>query len=319
MNRLFFMLLVTVFCCNVSLGQDKPPVELFEGAIEKLRLQALEQKNQIETTFDTDVQTLKSELLQNLERQRLEAMNSDKLETAIQIRKLKSEVEEWKITIERVFRYLDASKTPIPNEPDANAAKLSKVFAKRLEFAGITYDQAVQKAENVRSVAVQKATQDRTMALKAALADATKAGDFEAASIIMARLNSNDSTGSSKPKNVFKFYGHDYALIEQDVTWHVAKGICEKMGGHLATLENQQESESLLAICKATKHGPWIGATDEQREGKWLWVTGEPVTISFHQENYLGLQHHLDFAPSLNTWDDGSAGERRPFFCEWEK
>ena len=200
------------------------------------------------------------------------------------------------------------------------AAELSEKFAKRLESADAAYQSAVTKADNVRFYALQKATQDRVKILKSALTDATKAGDFDAATEIKRRVAAAETTGGvrAKPKNVVKFGGHEYALIEDKVTWHVAKRLCEEMGGHLAVIETAAENDSLLAFCKASKTEPWIGATDEVKEGLWTWVDGSAVSIALHQDNANGIQHYLLYHAGLGTWDDGDGGSRHLFVCEWD-
>ena len=199
------------------------------------------------------------------------------------------------------------------------AAELSEKFAKRLESADGAYQTAVMKADNIRFYALQKATADRVKVLKTALADATKAGDFDAATELKARLAAAESAGvRSKPKNVVKFGGHEYALITEQVTWHVARRLCEEMGGHLAVIETAAENDSLLAFCKASKTEPWIGATDEVKEGLWTWVDGSAVSIALHQDNANGIQHYLLYHAGLGTWDDGDGGSRHLFVCEWD-
>ena len=153
------------------------------------------------------------------------------------------------------------------------------------------------------------------------MTDSTKAGDFDAATEIKARLAAAESAGAvkPKPKNVVKFGTHEYALIPDKATWYVAKRICEDMGGHLAVIETAAENDSLLAFCKASKTEPWIGASDEAKEDRWLWVDGSPVTIELHHDNANDIQHYLLYHAGLGTWDDGDGGWRHPFVCEWDK
>lgn len=199
------------------------------------------------------------------------------------------------------------------------AADLSEKWSKRLESADAVYQQAIQKADNTRFYAVQKATQDRVKLLKTALTDATKAGDFEAATEIKSRLAAAETAGGvrPKPKNTVKFGGHEYALIEEKATWHVAKRLCEEMGGHLAVIESPVESEALLMLCRHSKQSVWIGATDEAKEGEWKWVSGTPVKIEFRNDNNLDLEHYLGFYIDANGWKD-LANARFAFLCEWD-
>lgn len=72
------------------------------------------------------------------------------------------------------------------------ATELPEKFANRIATIEATYRTAVQKADSTRLVAIQKANQERNKALKSALSDATKAGDFDSAVAIKAKLASED-------------------------------------------------------------------------------------------------------------------------------
>lgn len=200
------------------------------------------------------------------------------------------------------------------------ADTVSERWAKRIEVAEANYQAAVSKANDVKLFAVRKAALERVRVLKSALGDATKGGDFTAATELQTRLDAAESEGAvrPKPKNTVKFGGHEYALINEKATWHVAKKRCEEMGGHLATLETVAESNSLLELVKQTKESTWIGATDEEEEGVWKWVTGAKVQIDFHPDNGYGAQHFMLYWPSFGTWDDGSY-DRCNYICEWDK
>lgn len=202
------------------------------------------------------------------------------------------------------------------------AAEISEKFAKRLESADAAYQSAVQKADNTRFYAVQKASQERLKLLKAALADATKAGDFDAATELKSRLAAAETAGGvrAKPKNIVKFSGHEYALIEDKATWHVAKRLCEEMGGHLATIESTQESQFLRELCG--KSDGWAGANDEQVEGDWSWVTGvkcpAAMTATWRTKDESGEQHNLLWFTPDQQWVAARGGYRSAFLCEWE-
>lgn len=195
------------------------------------------------------------------------------------------------------------------------AETLAEKWSKRLESADANYQQAIQKADNVRFYAVQKATQERVRVLKTALADATKAGDFDAATEIKARLAAAETAGvRPRPKNTVKFGGHEYALIEDKSTWHLAKQRCEEMGGHLAIVETPDEAAFILKLCGSET--VWLGASDEATEGDWKWVNGTPVKLSLDLNNQDGYDHWL--VVYQGTFADGTAGRRYVYACEWD-
>lgn len=201
------------------------------------------------------------------------------------------------------------------------AETLAEKWSKRLESADANYQQAIQKADNVRFYAVQKATQERVRVLKTALADATKAGDFDAATEIKARLAAAETAGvRPRPKNTVKFGGHEYALIEDKSTWHLAKQRCEEMGGHLAIINTPQEAQFLIAVCG--KHDAWVGASDEAAEDHWTWVDGtacnESIKATWRLTDQTGEQHNLLWFTPDQQWAAGRGGARVAYLCEWE-
>ena len=202
------------------------------------------------------------------------------------------------------------------------AAELSEKFAKRLESADAAYQSAVTKADNVRFYALQKATLERVKILKGALSDATKAGDFDAATELKARVAAAETAGAvrAKPKNVVKFGGHEYALIEDKATWHVAKRMCEEMGGHLAIINTPQESQFLISICG--KHDAWVGASDEASEYQWTWIDGakcsDAIKATWRLTDETGEQHNLLWFTPDQQWAAGRGGARVAYLCEWE-
>lgn len=200
------------------------------------------------------------------------------------------------------------------------AETLAEKWSKRLESADANYQQAIQKADNVRFYAVQKATQERVKVLKTALADATKAGDFDAATEIKSRLAAAETAGGvrARPKNVVKFGGHEYALIEEKATWHVAKRLCEEMGGHLATIETAAEKAGLADLCRHAQATAWVGASDEDAEGQWKWITGKPLDFEFRHDNANDQEHCMIFWVPSGDWDDNPSSSRSVFVCEWD-
>lgn len=202
-----------------------------------------------------------------------------------------------------------------------SADQLAEKWQKRIDSVESAYAAAVKKADDARFFAIQKANADRLKVLKTAMSDATKAGDFPAASAIKDKVDAAERDGVTrpKPKNVVKFGGHEYALIEDKVTWHTAKRRCEEMGGSLAIINTPQESEAIAALCGKTD--AWAGASDEDTEGKWLWVDGSPVPDSIkaliRTTDETGEQHNLLWFPKDNQWAAGRGGARVAYVCEW--
>jgi hypothetical protein len=158
-----------------------------------------------------------------------------------------------------------------------------------------------------------------TVALKNALDAATRAEDDDRVADIKLKLDQYRTIGDPAAfalSERVSFGGHTYALIQDNLTWHVAKHRCEAMGGHLVCIETPEEDEFIGRFCNGNV--VWIGGTDELVEGEWRWVTGDRMDYrNAVFDNHEGAQHHAIYWPSLGRWDDQFAGVRLDFICEW--
>ena len=102
-----------------------------------------------------------------------------------------------------------------------------------------------------------------------------------------------------------------FTIFVDDVTWEEAKASCELMGGHLATVKNQEQFDNIVAM--AVEKGAqfvWLGSY-RGSDGLWYDVTGEAMSFSVWDtvepsafdsdgtpENYLLLWYR----PAQGTW-----------------
>lgn len=112
---------------------------------------------------------------------------------------------------------------------------------------------------------------------------------------------------------------HRYQLYDLALTWEDARDYCRLLGGHLATVTSSGEN-NLVKNMGANTHR-WLGATDNETEGIWKWVTNEKFEYTdwlsnqpdngSNNENYLGIHE-------LNQWNDFPGSQKHPFICEFE-
>ena len=62
-----------------------------------------------------------------------------------------------------------------------------------------------------------------------------------------------------------------YSIQKVQTSWYDAEEMCIKLGGHLASIESEEE---LLEVGKLLKQSHlagtyWLGGTDEGQEGVW--------------------------------------------------
>jgi hypothetical protein len=189
---------------------------------------------------------------------------------------------------------------------------------KRASDAVARADAAEKKLDDARSQsdALRKQVEEGLAKIAAANARADEAQQ---------RLKSATSGNTPAPKpappvDSIAFAGHRYQLIQEAATWHVAKARCEEMGGHLATIGNQAEDDFVRTLAGDTD--AWLGGNDEQKEGTWVWVTGEPFAFKHWSQgspdNAQYVQNHLYYWNG-RSWDDDSGDRRKKFVCEWEQ
>ena len=127
------------------------------------------------------------------------------------------------------------------------------------------------------------------------------------------------------------FDGRDYALYDITMTWHEARAYCECMRGHLATVTSVGEQEFIVSLLdRGSREYYWLGATDEDVEDVWKWVTseqwnytnwhiGEPNNDYYGTENYLGIWTKNNRRWTPYKWNDFTVDDpiSHGFICEW--
>lgn len=132
------------------------------------------------------------------------------------------------------------------------------------------------------------------------------------------------------PSTAQKFGDSYYQVyFDSSIGWHDAKAVCEDLGGHLATISNKEENDFIYSLVRNAGIQCWLGATDEENEGIWEWVTGEPWLFNNARfDNCAGIQHYLVLNYNSNsTWDDqsekaesngGQYCKTGGYICEWD-
>lgn len=104
--------------------------------------------------------------------------------------------------------------------------------------------------------------------------------------------------------------GSQYELVPWTAGWHAAKADAEARGGHLATITSEAEwAEICRLFTPGELAGTWLGASDEQSEGNWEWVTGEPLVFARwsagEPDNAGDSEHFLGVRNSeISSWND---------------
>jgi len=105
------------------------------------------------------------------------------------------------------------------------------------------------------------------------------------------------------------FTNHTYQVVPGTFTWRQARADAQSRGGHLATITSQAEYNYIRSLGVLPSASYWLGATDEENEGVWAWVTGEPWSFTAWaagEPNNLGNEDYLLSSgnPDNHFWND---------------
>jgi hypothetical protein len=134
------------------------------------------------------------------------------------------------------------------------------------------------------------------------------------------------------PADAVTFRGKRYKAYKEVLTWHEAKMKCEAAGGHLAIVLSKEENDFIRSLGdRAGLNGVWLGATDDQKEGDWVWVDGTRMKYNnwvadqpnnrMNAEHFLVLVIHFPDQKFVGWCDepDKAAGNLRPgYACQWD-
>ena len=144
----------------------------------------------------------------------------------------------------------------------------------------------------------------------------------------MLNLSCFSGWSQEKPKEerVGYFNGHKYVFVPDQVRWRTAKEKSEEMGGHLVTITSKEEQSFIEDFLKAQKdYQPhtWIGFSDDQEEGKWVWVTDEKTEYTnwsdgnpsnwYDTQNFAWIGYSGD-----GKWDDHFEGVKLFYIVEYD-
>ena len=106
--------------------------------------------------------------------------------------------------------------------------------------------------------------------------------------------------------------GDSAYVIVEGPTWEEAEANAAALGGHLVTINDEDED---IFLSKTLGLGHWIGLSDHESEGDFVWSSGEDFNTrsysnwwdNYQPDNENGIQHYVWYHPSANgEWDDVS-------------
>jgi cysteine-rich repeat protein len=111
---------------------------------------------------------------------------------------------------------------------------------------------------------------------------------------------------------------HAYKLYTGALPADAAAARCSADGGHLATLETDSER---VFVGKNVSLAAWVGATDSDREGNFVWSTGTPVApgpFAMGEPNDSDHTQNCLLLTPADKYNDNACSDGRAYICEFE-
>ncbi|XP_028969731.2 CD209 antigen-like protein E isoform X2 [Esox lucius] len=125
------------------------------------------------------------------------------------------------------------------------------------------------------------------------------------------------------PEGWNKFETSCYYNTTLKKTWEDSRQDCIDRGADLVIINSREEQSFINRLYKPNKH-VWIGLTDSDTEGTWIWVDGSPLTTKFwdtkQPNSYEGKEqdcvevNHKSSDPGV--WNDEGCQNRNNWICE---
>lgn len=132
-----------------------------------------------------------------------------------------------------------------------------------------------------------------------------------------------------------EYNGNTYLRIDKSLSWEDSKAYCEAIGGHLATIADEEEQEAIEGLfvrgLDTLRSAYSLGATYADDEGVWTWVTGEDFDYDnwdagepnngdgAGEKNYLSIYTKgSQFGLWANNWNFNKNPYDIGFICEIE-
>ncbi|XP_063402026.1 C-type lectin domain family 17, member A-like [Mytilus trossulus] len=73
--------------------------------------------------------------------------------------------------------------------------------------------------------------------------------------------------------------GNVFQVRHRHKHWFGAQAECEGKGAKLAEVNTESELQFVRQLAQKRHKSVWIGGTDGDKEGQWMWASGTPVSV----------------------------------------
>ncbi|XP_028264482.1 asialoglycoprotein receptor 1-like [Parambassis ranga] len=118
-------------------------------------------------------------------------------------------------------------------------------------------------------------------------------------------------------------FGNSCLLISTILkTWTESRTFCQSHDADLVIISSRSEQEFISSFGKSV----WIGLSDEESEGVWIWINGTEANKTYWKpqqpDNELANDRQINYVhidgtePGINNWNDFGSTETLGFVCE---
>ncbi|XP_062839527.1 struthiocalcin-1 isoform X1 [Anolis carolinensis] len=139
-------------------------------------------------------------------------------------------------------------------------------------------------------------------------------------------LLSGGAQADDCPKNWLSYGSHCYGYFPQELSWPRAQAQCQRSGGHLASILDEDEHEAVATYLRQAQRWDdedvWIGLSIPSRSRAWTWADGSQLDYTAWEKNksYFALRGEhcalLEESSGFLLWDNESCSDRNPFLCK---
>nr|XP_046237089.1 ladderlectin-like [Scatophagus argus] len=142
--------------------------------------------------------------------------------------------------------------------------------------------------------------------------------------VVLASIDANALVyrrGTYCPSRWFRSGGRCFYYVSSYLTWVQAEKNCQSMGANLASVHSFKEHRRIRLLIARRTGGyrpTWLGASDCQKEGFWLWSDGTRFDFRYSGVfNNLNRRQHclqMNFG-AYKRWDDTECWRHLPSVC----
>ncbi|KAJ1084942.1 hypothetical protein NDU88_005080 [Pleurodeles waltl] len=115
---------------------------------------------------------------------------------------------------------------------------------------------------------------------------------------------------------------HCYYFSKEVLSWWNSRGRCASHKSKLVSVNSWEEQVFINSKSQSIEDKLWIGYSDSQKEGQWLWEDGSSNSPGFWKtgqpDNYKNLEHcaTTEQMGSPYSWNDDTCTKQFRYICE---